>query len=125
MMQSPLSRYMATNTVASIEAAEEPTFNETVVFVNISEHGARFISRRKWPAGKRVILSDSLANFRATAEVVYCAPQSSNFAGASSGHPDTGAFSRYRPALPLSERRDFLVGSPMVTFRIPSLAARS
>jgi hypothetical protein len=69
---------MATNAVASIEAIEEePAFNETVVFVNISEHGARFISRRMWPAGKRVILSDATANFRATAEVVYCAPHSS------------------------------------------------
>jgi hypothetical protein len=68
---------MATNTVASLQAIEEPAFNETVIFVNISEHGARFISRRKWPAGKRIILSDSTANFRATAEVVYCAPHSS------------------------------------------------
>jgi hypothetical protein len=68
---------LATNTVASLQAAEEPAFSETVIFVNISEHGARFMSRRKWPAGKRVIVSDSLANFRATAEVVYCAPQSS------------------------------------------------
>ena len=67
---------MSTNAVASVVAVEEPAFNETVVFVNISEHGARFISRRRWPAGKRVILSDSLANFRATAEVVYCSPHS-------------------------------------------------
>lgn len=67
---------MATNTVASLQAVEEPAFNETVIFVNISEHGARFISRRRWPAGKRVILSDSLASFRAMAEVVYCAPHS-------------------------------------------------
>jgi hypothetical protein len=68
---------MATNTVASLEAMEEPVFNETVVFENISEHGARFISRRRWPAGKRVILSDSTANFRATAEVIYCAAHGS------------------------------------------------
>ena len=68
---------MATNTVASLETAEAPVINETVVFVNISEHGARFISRRRWPAGKRVIVSDSLANFRVAAEVVYCAPHSS------------------------------------------------
>jgi len=68
---------MATNAVASLEVVEEPAFNETVVFVNISEHGACFISRRRWPAGKRLILSDSLANFRATAEVIYCAPHSS------------------------------------------------
>jgi hypothetical protein len=68
---------MATNAVAVLQAPEEPAFNETVVFVNISEHGARFISGRRWPKGKRVILSDSLANFRATAEVVYCSPHSS------------------------------------------------
>jgi PilZ domain len=70
-------RRMATNTVASLEAADEQAFNDTVVFVNISEHGARFISRRKLPAGKRVIISDSLVNFRATAEVIYCTPHSS------------------------------------------------
>ena len=68
---------MSTNAVASLEVVEEPAFNETVVFVNISEHGARFISSRSWPAGKRLILCDSTANFRATAEVVYCAPHSS------------------------------------------------
>jgi hypothetical protein len=68
---------MATNAVASLMAAEEPAFSETVVFVNISEHGARFISRRRWPAGKQVIVSDSLLNYRTTAEVVYCAPVSS------------------------------------------------
>jgi archaeosine-15-forming tRNA-guanine transglycosylase len=68
---------MATNTVASLEAAEAPAINETVVFVNISEHGARLITRRSWPVGKRVIVSDSLLNYRATGEVVYCAPHSS------------------------------------------------
>jgi PilZ domain len=76
MQTGRTERRMATNTVANLQAADEPTFNETVVFVNISEHGARFISRRRLPAGKRVIVSDSLVNFRATAEVVYCAPQS-------------------------------------------------
>jgi hypothetical protein len=68
---------MATNTVASLEAAEEPAIAETVVFVNISEHGARLITRRRWPAGKRVIVRDSLVNFQAAAEVVYCAPYNS------------------------------------------------
>jgi PilZ domain len=67
----------ATNAVASLEAAEEPAFNETVVFVNISEHGARLITRRRWAVGKRVVVSDSLMNYRTTAEVVYCAPHSS------------------------------------------------
>jgi hypothetical protein len=67
---------MATNTVASLEAAEGPDVNETVVFVNISEHGARLITRRRWPVGKRVVVSDALLNYRTTAEVVYCAPHS-------------------------------------------------
>ena len=66
----------ATNTAASLEAAEGPAINEAVVFVNISEHGARLITRRKWPVGKRVIVSDSLLNYQKTAEVVYCAPHS-------------------------------------------------
>lgn len=68
---------MATNTVASLEAAEGPAVNETVVFENLSEHGARLITRRRWPVGKQVIVSDSLLNYRTTAEVVYCAPHSS------------------------------------------------
>jgi hypothetical protein len=67
---------MATNTVANLEAAEEPSINETVVFENISIHGARLITGRRWPTGLRVIVSDSLVNFRTTAEVVYCAPYS-------------------------------------------------
>jgi hypothetical protein len=67
----------ATNTVASLQSAEEPNIAETVVFVNISEHGARLITGRRWPAGKRVIVTDSVVNFRAKAEVVYCAPYSS------------------------------------------------
>ena len=65
---------MTTNAVVSLEVVEEPAFNETVVFVNISEHGARFISRHRWPAGKRLILRDPMANFRTQAEVIYCAP---------------------------------------------------
>jgi hypothetical protein len=68
---------MATNTVASLEAAEGPAVNETVVFVNISEHGARLITRRRWPVGKRVVVRDTLLNYRTTAKVVYCAPHSS------------------------------------------------
>ena len=68
---------MATNTVASLQVTEEDGFNETVVLVNISEHGARFISRRSWPVGKRVVVSDALLNHRTAAEVVYCTPYSS------------------------------------------------
>jgi hypothetical protein len=68
---------MATNTVANLEAIEEPLISETVILENISEHGARLITHRSWPAGKRVIISDALVSFRTGAEVVYCARQSS------------------------------------------------
>ncbi|MGC1523103.1 MAG: PilZ domain-containing protein, partial [Steroidobacteraceae bacterium] len=64
---------MATNTVANLQAAEEPLISETVIFENLSEHGARIITRRRWPAGQQVIISDALVSFRTTAEVVYCA----------------------------------------------------
>ena len=67
----------ATNTVANIEAADEPSINETVVFANISERGARLIAGRQWEAGKQVIVSDSLMDFRTKAEVVYCVPHTS------------------------------------------------
>jgi hypothetical protein len=63
---------MATNTMASLQVAEEAGFSETVVLVNISEHGARLISRRSWPVGKRVIVSDSMLSYRTMADVVYC-----------------------------------------------------
>jgi hypothetical protein len=68
---------MATNAVANLESADEPSISETVVFANISEHGARLITGRRWSQGKQVIVSDSLVNFRTRAEVVYCAPYSS------------------------------------------------
>jgi hypothetical protein len=68
---------MATNAVANLEAADEPSDNETVVLANISERGARIIAGRPWDAGKKVIVSDSLINFRTEAEVVYCLPHTS------------------------------------------------
>jgi hypothetical protein len=67
----------ATNAVANLEAADEPTNNETVVLANISERGARLIAGRHWDAGKKVIVSDSMINFRTEAEVVYCVPHTS------------------------------------------------
>jgi PilZ domain len=67
----------ATNAVANLEAADEPSNNETVVLANISERGARLIASRPWDAGRKVIVSDSLINFRTEAEVVYCVPHTS------------------------------------------------
>jgi hypothetical protein len=77
MQAGRAERRMTTNAVANLEAADEPSIHETVVFANISEHGARLITRRRWSTGIRVIVTDSLVNFRATAEVVYCAPHTS------------------------------------------------
>jgi len=71
---------MATNAVANVEAADEPSISETAVFANISEHGARLITGRQWSKGSQVIVSDALVNFRTRAEVVYCAPYSRCFA---------------------------------------------
>jgi hypothetical protein len=68
---------MATNAVANIEAADEPSDNETVVFANISARGVRLIAGRHWDAGKKVIVSDPLIHFRTEAEVVYCVPHTS------------------------------------------------
>jgi hypothetical protein len=68
---------MATNAVANLEAADEPSNNEIVVFANISGRGVRLIAGRRWDAGKKVIVSDSLTNFRTEAEVVYCVPHTS------------------------------------------------
>jgi hypothetical protein len=65
---------IVTNAVANLESAEEPSISETVVFANISEHGARLITCRYWSVGEQVIVSDALVNFRTEAEVVYCAP---------------------------------------------------
>jgi hypothetical protein len=76
MQTGRTERRMATNTKANLEAANEPSINETVVFANISEHGARLITGRHWSQGEQVIVSDSLVSFRTKAEVVYCAPYS-------------------------------------------------
>jgi two-component system, cell cycle response regulator len=67
-------RRMATNVTATLAAADEPSISDTVVLANISEHGACLIADRHWSAGRQVIVSDSLLNFKSEAEVVYCDP---------------------------------------------------
>jgi len=74
MLSGRAERRLAIGRAAKLEAADEPSIIETVEFANISEHGARIITDRQWGAGRPVIVSDSLLNFRASAEVVYCAP---------------------------------------------------
>jgi hypothetical protein len=74
MLSGRAERRLATSRAARLEAADEPSIVETVEFANISEHGARIITDHQWGAGRPVVVSDSLSSFRASAEVVYCAP---------------------------------------------------
>ena len=74
MLSGRAARRLATSRAAKLEAADQPSTIETVEFANISERGARIITDRQWATGQPVIVSDSLLSFRASAEVVYCAP---------------------------------------------------
>jgi hypothetical protein len=67
-------RRVESNMAVQLEAQDEPSRSETAVFANISEHGARLITHRFWPAGRQVVVSDALVDFSTKAEVVYCAP---------------------------------------------------
>ncbi len=93
---------MATNTVATLEAADEPSISETAVFANISEHGARIITGRYWSRGTQVIVSDALVNFRTRAEVVYCSPCISRryAVGLKFNWPNAPASHRFDPMAP-------------------------
>src|ERR1700722_6841120 len=68
---------MAPNAVGNLEAVDEPSNNETVVFANISEHGACLIAGHEGGAGIQVIVRASLTNLRTKAEVIYCMPHTS------------------------------------------------
>jgi hypothetical protein len=45
----------------------EPAFTE-----NVSTHGARIVTRRRWSPGERVQVESARWNFRSTARVAYC-----------------------------------------------------
>ena len=51
----------------------KPRDTECVQFENISEHGARMLSRRPWQSGDRLLITSRFPPFCSTpADVVYC-----------------------------------------------------
>lgn len=90
MPKGRTERRMTTNTVAILEAADQPLFQDVVVFSDISEHGARVVSSRHWRTGRQVVVTDFVAAFRIQAEIVYCVPQAENHVAVGlkfHGHP--------------------------------------
>lgn len=54
------------------EARQVPA--ETAYTQNVSNHGARIVSRRQWSPDERVKVESVRWSFRATARVAYCEP---------------------------------------------------
>ena len=54
--------------------AEETLFAERVVTVNVSPHGARVVTKRRWRAEERPWLASLTSYFRLQGSVVYCQP---------------------------------------------------
>jgi hypothetical protein len=56
-----------------LELLGKPRDSECAWIENISDHGARVISRRRWRSGERMLLTSRFSPFRSTvASVVYC-----------------------------------------------------
>jgi hypothetical protein len=47
-------------------------FLETAFTENVSTHGARIVTRRRWSAGERLQVESARLDFRSAARVVYC-----------------------------------------------------
>lgn len=59
--------------VGQLESLGKPHDSECAQFENISEHGARLLSRRPWQSGDRLLISSRFPPFSSTAaNVVYC-----------------------------------------------------
>jgi hypothetical protein len=59
--------------LGQLELLGKPRDSECARFENISEHGARLLSRRPWQSGDRLLISSRCPPFgSATACVVYC-----------------------------------------------------
>jgi hypothetical protein len=59
--------------LGQLELLGKPRDSECARFENISEHGARMLSRRAWQSGDRLLISSRCPPFcSATASVVYC-----------------------------------------------------
>ncbi len=54
--------------------AEEMLVAERVVTVNVSPHGARVVTKRRWRAGEQPWLASLTSYFRLQGCVVYCQP---------------------------------------------------
>jgi len=55
-------------------SAEELPFAETALTVNVSHHGARVVTERRWQTEERPWLASLSNEFRVCARVIYCQP---------------------------------------------------
>jgi len=59
--------------LGQLELVGRPRDSECAWIENISDHGARVISRRRWRAGENMLITSRFPPFRSTvASVVYC-----------------------------------------------------
>jgi hypothetical protein len=66
-------RRILVGTLGQLEVQEKPHDSECAWIENISDRGARVISRRPWRSGERLVISSRYPPFRsASASVVYC-----------------------------------------------------
>lgn len=76
MQWGRMERRTPLGVVARLESAAEPSVGgegETAYIENISNHGARVITERRWQINERLLLSSLGQGFRPTpARVVYC-----------------------------------------------------
>jgi PilZ domain-containing protein len=72
MQTGRVDRRMATQVAANLETLDEPSIRETVSIEDISAHGARVLTGRRWQPHERVIVSRVFDGFRTMAEVIYC-----------------------------------------------------
>jgi hypothetical protein len=61
-------------TPVCLAAAEELLFAERAITVNVSPHGARVVTKRRWQAEERPWLVSLSREFRVRARVIYCQP---------------------------------------------------
>jgi hypothetical protein len=61
--------------LAQIELLGQPGNTEFAWIENVSDHGARVISKRRWQLGDRLVISSRYPAFSSVvAKVVYCKP---------------------------------------------------
>jgi len=61
--------------LGQLELLDNPRDSECARFENVSDHGARVVSRRPWQSGDRLLLTSRWPPFCSTvANVVYCQP---------------------------------------------------